>query len=436
MERLSSRDEELLLTGVKKAVALVDNNGCSPNDALYKVAQDLGYTPGFLKAACNAFNTGRQLAQWESNSSVLDKLADFPLADYATIHDRIWGSSKEKIASSNAVVKFRSYSTEQASSLLNLELGKQEKTASVSTAATVGVKRAFDNKDYRTRLAEEAQRQKSAAENLLNYNLHLLTSYFQKSAYDRLPLAQVEHAANVYYGKPGAELLTYVAASFPNEKRAVDHQPTWSGFQASVNRNEAPYCFIAACIKQAAALTEAQDKLTRAITLARQAEKEAAALYPKLKEHTSQKNASLSALLGGVAGGFGMGAAKNLGESVAEGGQSAIESEIRNLDSPDHLNELRKIRAQTALTQMMSDSENPISEYDPNQVLSAYNELVQLSPRIADQPAAIGPLLRKRLMGNIEPFELAETLKLEEGLKRTQSSNLANTMKNEASIVS
>jgi hypothetical protein len=437
MERLSSRDEELLLAGVKKAVDLVDNHSYSPNDALFKIAKDLGYTPGFLKAACSAFNTGRQLAQWESNSSVLDKLADFPLADYSTLHDRIWGTTKEKVASCDSPVKFRSYKDYQASSLLNLELSTREKVASVvESEPELTVKRAFDNKDYQTRLLEVAKQEKFAAENLLNYNLHLLVSYFQKSAYDRLPLAQVEHAAGIYFGKPGAELLNYVASQFPSEKRASDHKSTWSGFHAEVKRNAEPYTLIEVCIKQAAALAVAESKLTAAITAARKAEKAANDLYAKISPPVTQKEANLGNILGGVAGGFGMGAAKNLGESVAEGGQSALENEIKNLDSPEHLNELRKIRAQTALTQMMSDPENPISEYDPDQVLSAYNDLVQLSPRIADQPAAIGPLLRKRLMGNVEPFELAETLKLEEGLKRTQSSNLPNVMRNEASILS
>jgi hypothetical protein len=188
------------------------------------------------------------------------------------------------------------------------------------------------------------------------------------------------------------------------------------------------------CIAQAEKLAAAEDKLAKQIVVAAKATKVADDLYAKLKPETT-KQANLSSIIGGVAGGFGMGAAKNLGESVAQGGQSALESEIQNLDSPDHLNELRKIRAQTALTQMMSDPENPVSEYEPDQVLNAYNELVQLSPRLADQPSALGPLLRKRLMGNIEPFELGETLKLEEGLRRTQS-NPTQLMRNEASILS
>jgi hypothetical protein len=62
--------------------------------------------------------------------------------------------------------------------------------------------------------------------------------------------------------------------------------------------------------------------------------------------------------------------------------------------------------------------------------------MIKLSPRLADQPSAVGPLLNKRLSGNIEPFELGETLKLEQGLKQTQSTpSYMDLTKNENSIV-
>ena len=72
MQSLSKSDEQQLLDGVKQAVDLVDNQDMSPNDALQKVAKELGYSPGFVKAACNAFNNGRQLAQWDANDDVLE----------------------------------------------------------------------------------------------------------------------------------------------------------------------------------------------------------------------------------------------------------------------------------------------------------------------------------------------------------------------------
>ena len=67
MQSLSKSDEQQLLDGVKKAVDLVDNRDMSPNEALQKVAQETSdYSPGFVKAACNAFNNGTSACPMES----------------------------------------------------------------------------------------------------------------------------------------------------------------------------------------------------------------------------------------------------------------------------------------------------------------------------------------------------------------------------------
>src|ERR1017187_5014970 len=100
METLSSTEERCLLNGVKQAVDLVEDCGQSPNDALTKVARDSQWTRGQLRSAVSAFNNGRQVAQWQDSSSLMDKLAEFPLADYDLIHDAVWGAkAREKHAS-------------------------------------------------------------------------------------------------------------------------------------------------------------------------------------------------------------------------------------------------------------------------------------------------------------------------------------------------
>ena len=280
--------------------------------------------------------------------------------------------------------------------------------------------------------AEEYRRQKVAAEDKLNLKVHLLESYFSKFAYDRLPLAQVENAAAAYYGKPGAALISYVAGKFPSEKRASDHQSTWSGFNQPTDRNAEPYTLISECIKQAQVhnqmnywLVEAEEKLaeakekTASFIRPQSSNKSGSQLIltPSLIEETGEKQANL---LGGMAGGMGLGLAGSL-KGDDDDRKKEIESQIAELDDPSHLAELRKIRAQTALTQMMSDPESPISEYDPAEVMQAYNEIVQLSPRLADQPSALAPLLNRKLVGNAEPFEVGEQLKMEESLAKTQA---------------
>ena len=444
MESLSKADEQQLLDGVKAAVDMVDNQGLSPDAALQKVAEKYNYSPGFLKAACNAFNTGRQLAQWQANDSVLDKLASFPLADFEKISANMWGKPKEKVAHvSYNVPEFNSYEKQARQELLNMNLSSFVKQASETNQPTVDelannkVKKAYDHLDYYRRLADQARTEKTAAASRLDASLGALSDYFKKSEYDRLPFAQVEHAVAAYYGKVGSSLMDHVAELFPREKRASAQPKNWSGFYQGVNRNVAPFPLIDAIIKQAEdyqqrlkGLDIALGKVNRANTAVT---KLAADLIPENKKNNElnntlldndlkledelqkQKNASVLPALG-----LGFAAAKTLGQVGSAEKNKDIQSNIEKLDSPEHLDELRKIKAQTVLTNLMSDPENPLSKYDPEEVLSSYNQLTQLSPRLADQPSMIGPLLNKRLVGNIEPFELLETLKMEEGLRKTQ----------------
>ncbi len=464
MQSLSKSDEQLLLDGVKQAVDLVDHQGFSPNDAVQKVAEDLNYSPGFVKAACNAFNTGRQLAQWNANDSVLDKLASFPLADYDTIHANIWGNSQEKAASVSPQLgqpRFESYEDQARHALLTMSIGSVEKSAEAEEPSPlvadyrgeVRVKAAFDALEWQRRNVEECRRQKSAADDQLNLKLHLLEGYFKKFAYDRLPLAQVEDAVTTYCGKPGAALMGYVASKFPSEKRAADHQPTWAGFNQPSDRTAEPYTLVEACIKQAEQVNQQEQQLAQAITKLAEAEGHIASftrpqpestklsqsiLTPSLIEESGEKQASV---LAGMMGGAGMGFSSTLAKEISQDEDQSIQSKIEELDDPSHLDEMRKIRAQTVLTELMTDPTNPLSEHDPEEVLKVYNEMVQLSPRLADQPGALGPMLNKRIMGNVEPFEVGEQLKIEESLNKTQSNpvqqkSVSDLMKNEASIIS
>lgn len=458
MQNLSKSDEQKLLDGVKKAVDLVDNSGLSPNEAMKKVAEELQYSPGFLQAACNAFNNGRQLAQWNANDSILDKLASFPLADYEEVHRNMWGDTKEKSASfSYKTPKFCDYDEEFKRQLLNMPLSSTEKAASdelhplvADELADRASKKAYSHFEFVRRVNEEARRVKSAANAELEVRINQLSDYFRKFAQDRLPLAEVENAVAAYYGEAGKALMDHVASGFPREKRASDYRASWTGFSKAADRTREPYTLVAACIKQAELLHRATENLEAADREFKGAKECVASfsqprfatqsgsqftLTPSLIEDGSGQKAA--SLIGGLAFGAGGGVAKSIADAASQSSAKQLEEQVKELESPEHLNELRKIRAQTVLTQLLSDPESPLSKYDPEEVLTTYNDLVQFSPRLADQPSAIAPLLNKRLMGNTEPFEIGEQLKLEQGLKTVQDQRSpTDLMKNEASILS
>lgn len=442
-QTLSSDEETKLLTSVKTAVDLVDNQGMSPDEALIKVARDYKLTPGFVRASVNAFNNGRQLAQWNSNSSVLDKLAEFPLADYDTVHAAIWGGSEKEARDRYQFngKPHEDYSRPPAwlglSKLANAPLNypdakKPEPYTAQSTRPMVV---AYSNHKRAVREFEEKRASYAQSHDLLNLRLTLLENYFKKAAMDREAFHKVDHAAQTYFGANGRALMDLLAVKLPKEKRAAD---TRVFYDSAVNLQLPPYSYVKAAIEAASDIYTAKQAMDQAYG---GLEKAAGALSPfvaappQTSNHQSAQSHSLievgqqkeGSWLGGATVATGT---RNLLDSALgpAARQRAVEEAWLDLDDPEHNNEIRKIQAQAMLTGFMSDPENPISGYSPNRILTAYNELSRMAPRVSEQPSAVQPLLAKRLSGHHEPFEVKEISDIEKGLKdsksNTPSSNL------------
>jgi hypothetical protein len=438
MLELNERDEQLLLEGVKRAAELADS-GLPANAAMLKAAQEMKYTPGFLRVACNAFNTGRQNAQWDSSSDILDKLASVELVNYNEVADELWGGkATEKYASYAPTVATNApqrppvttYTDVRASWRLSgpqfavptVEKQASEKTADEKRAEEAGdLAFKFRNLNHLKQAMERTRADKFAAESAFNVELHKLYSYFRQSPDLRSSLESVKTAAVTYRGDICSALFDYVQSVVPTKLLQGGHNKVASDW------SQAPLCYVDSLLKKG---KELADRTTTYEKVA----SEYADLYNALHAGPKQpapapspaaeldlgipKNAGI---LGGILSAGAFGATRSTMDSLREDEDRKLEKYVTELDSPDHLNQLRNVRAQTILAELMSDPDNPISSYDPEQVAREYNNIVEMSPRLADQPSVVSSLLNKRLVGNVEPFELAETLKLEEGLKKTQA---------------
>ena len=285
------------------------------------------------------------------------------------------------------------------------------------------------------RASEDARVKQSAARDTLTMRLSVLTNYFKKFARDRLPFDVVDSAAHSYYGSNGTALMDIMADRFPTEKRAADTKRYWD---KPLSRDAEPFTYVQSAIKAAADFVTATTELGQA----KQAQDEAkGALLPFVPAPTqpkSEKDTTFSiSLIDGGDGEKEAGLVPTLlvGDKIHRslGAEDAAEREVTSivdkLNSPDHNDELRKIRAQVMLAEMLGDSDNPISEYPPEEVISRYNELAQLAPRISEQSAAMQPLLAKRLAGQTEAFEIKEISDIEKGLKDTSEDNKLDILK-------
>jgi hypothetical protein len=86
---------------------------------------------------------------------------------------------------------------------------------------------------------------------------------------------------------------------------------------------------------------------------------------------------------------------------------------------PVHEQEMARIKTQAMLTNFMAD-DPIISTYDPEEVSNAYNQIAQLAPRTAAQPAVMRGLIRKLLQQQdaLETFDADQITQVEERLKK------------------
>ena len=131
-----------------------------------------------------------------------------------------------------------------------------------------------------------------------------------------------------------------------------------------------------------------------------------------------------SSAVGGVVGAFaGPTVGGFVGSQISDASKPSSDDKLRNeavseLFDPMHEAELTRIRTQAMLSDFMSN-DPVIATYDPEEVTDAYNQIVQLAPRAAQQPAVMRGLIRKMLQQQdaLEPFEADQVAKIEQTVR-------------------
>jgi hypothetical protein len=111
------------------------------------------------------------------------------------------------------------------------------------------------------------------------------------------------------------------------------------------------------------------------------------------------------------------------GISALLSGDQATPAQIDNraiddLLDPTHESTMQRIQMQAMLTEFLS-SDPVISTYDSDQVVEAFNQITQMTPRASLQPAIMRGQIRKMLQQQdaMEPFEAGQLIDVERGLK-------------------
>lgn len=448
---IDAAHEERLLKAADSVTALVEG-GMAPDDAVEKVAREGTFTRGDVETLGWSYNTGRQLRQFREGGGILDKLASFTLSDPAKVIAKIWGSAPEKVAhvtDAKAALDYLSPPTWLAEHSRLERVGElkaasaREKQASAANptapeplsddARCDMLRRATGVVQRNKQAGEELSRAASNAYDALLCKIADVTDYFRQARQDRLSFAETEAAVRTYIGPKAAKLmdLVYDATELGakgkldpklakyDEPRCPEKTPI---IKRAVDQDSAPFSLIAASVKAAAAVFEARAVLVAHRTKAAQEDEEAMRPFVKAGASEPQGPAKAAGILGTPAVGAALGTmiGRTIG-GVPQTKDDMIENAWMDLEDPQHQNELRKIKAHTMLTSMMTDPEDPISGHDPDRVLKAFNEVSQIAPRAAENSASVGPLIRRRLEGKTEPFEAKEMTDIEKGIAQSRA---------------
>jgi hypothetical protein len=413
-----SPDTEHQCRRVLKHARQLTREGKTPNQAIAKAASDEKLPSGFIPLVCAAYNTGMQESQRLAETGSLAKFATFPLAQPEAVRQELYPDEVPTPAKKAAQTAVADEYRRPPAQIDWASRDSRQLLAFPKAAAEVPqptVQRTVDRPIAKLatlkRAAEEAERTADWLHVELDRGARRLAGYFKYSS-ERLPFGVVKAAAVAQHGAPAETLLTlaYKQAYLRESPEAASqslicYQPQLEPYRII------DHCFDLARRKQAAdvAAKQARESYERAV-------QETLHPFVEAPHSTPRKSAGLlDNTFSGISGAVGGLTMRSVEDRLsADPNRQALKTWSK-LEDPHHDAELRGIRTQAMLNDLMAN-DPVISGFDADEVLGAYNELTQLAPRASLQPAAMRSWLRRKLQGHQEPFEVKEIADTEKAL--------------------
>lgn len=431
-----SQDEEDRLVDIVDSVADAVAGGADPDDAIVKAARDSHLPAGHIPLIVRAFNTGQAGLARKTASTLLDKVADYPLADTERILAELYPKEPKQASarlSSRELdlpptwydpefdpeqiprIRDKQAAVDQAI----LELDRKRQVPVSEELQRKNEKRAFvtardSMETERRRLTQELDDADDLVQDLV--------TYYRRPGAE--PLVDVRRKAAFLLGAGVQSVCDRIARTLPETEKAASatlHRP--------VDLTQAPYrqiqAILAACdrVKVAQARFEAAEQAFQQVCEDQRpkplpVEDPEAQLPGGLQLSKAAFNNFSTAL--GVA--LSRDAISNVMNRLGVPEKDTMtDRAYRSIASPEHEQALASIGTRANLATMMA-GDPIISSYDPHEVATAFNELAGMAPRASQQPAMMSGLLRKRLaQGVLDPFDGSQLVGTEANFRKLES---------------
>ena len=425
MNKLSEKQVKNLNVAIDKTMDMIDATGCDPNDAIIKVAGDMKLTPDYIPVIVAAYNNGAQYAQRENGNSILEKTAKFPIANVDCINNKLY---KTKTASAQLyTINDNFFDLPVSVTVKQSNVDKQLLYSPVVKAASYRRDNSTQIK-YETRvndgvntILESIRMEKSAASDAYDDAIKELAEYLHLNASPSVPYAV--KLATMVYGKTGDIVVKAAANRFSLSDKPKRMEP-------GVSEKDPFYTCCDNCIKKLAAYNDICDQELElmqkcAKVLKPMVSRRVNAIYSQsvdntanpayffqkkknVVEETTPNTKSAASIFPTVGGYDELARGGKLPYSDLSGLESLLKPQwrdlnpyehniMRSLDDPEQDAKLRDITVQTNLIDLINTDEY-LSDQDPEEVIDAYNELMEIAPEIHNKK----PLLRAALRQYLE----------------------------------
>jgi hypothetical protein len=432
MKRISKEAEAQVLDALGTVANLV-NEVDDPNKAIIKAATEYNIPAGHINLMVLAYNTGRTNKQRLAADDPAEKSASFVLADPKVIMEALYPSEvKTKAEEKRSSVVSADYSrppvfAQRKSSAMKaaryVDWKLSDKPEQYANDPKEASARAYNSSLFNKQRVQSCRRELSHARDTLARYFEKLGAYFRTpgsfSFADLSPVVAIQH------GGVGKAVMKQVARAAP----LIEKQGA-SGRLINVSADVEPFTTITACVKLAKELATREKDYSHLVEIVEKRAKEKLSPFvhapgsqsvlgtPSSGNVITEKAAAAT----GMRNVIGLAAISNLAGGIAEGQRSGEESARKKFESqvntftdqladPSHELDLKRIRSRAMLEDLLSN-DPVISGYGSEDVLQAYNDIVEMAPRAADQRMLLQGLLRRHLAGEMstDPFDVQQNI--------------------------
>ena len=411
MNTPTKEQREKIDTAIDKITDLCASGNMTPSRAVAKVASAMNLTPDYLPIIVRAYNTGAAAIHREESKSIQEKAASYPIAYLNEVMSILKGECSLGKKASVTEVKddFWDYPAEvHFPDAWDYLKDKEEpvvetvKKAAAKPHQVIKAHEAVMNAVDIT--ANEATRVKYAAEEAKDQAYDAVVRELRKAGGIKPDVAR--EYAKVAYGKEGLKIINKMIkenymdkkAQYQKETYIPDDHPFAKAFDNFVSKYEefkkaaaVEKKVLENCVGIVNQYVRPKDRYIGDMDSIDEMFKEAEVARKKKRELSRVKQAYIPRSASGIGGITGLEAINHPGWV----GLDRFERELMyGLADPAHEAELRRIRVQSILVDLLN-TDPYLKEKDPEEVLDAMNEILELNPDIHKSKAMLRVALRQ-----------------------------------------